>query len=556
MVRERSLLPIFLASMTIVIVFPLFSIYYIHPSFSNLLIKNTEWDAVRTGKHLSRMLMHYSDDIERRDFSGELHRMAADIQKEFDLMKFKILSPSGETLFSTSAEDIGKINDEPYFRSIIAKGEPRSYMVRRDGMSREGQVLKIDALEVYVPTKDHQSFIGAFEFYYDITSRIEALNRIVLLSSVIPLAVMLVFLLVIVTILMRADKITGGAPLIRKSIRYKSPYYSMTILAVSIFTAEVIDMLIISSMSGIAGPLLALLDSAILVAIITPTIYFFFVQPLMKYISEHSRIEKQLIASEQEEARLNAELSMKNRELEQILYATTHDLRSPLLNISGYSKMLHGSIDRALSSLEGNGLPQDLRRRLSSLLEEEIPMAERYISTSISKMNTMLTGLLKLSRLGRSELNKECLDMNEMIADIADSIAYQFKESGAELEVSDLPPCSGDRSQINQVFSNLMDNALKYCDPSRPERIRISGVTEGGNVVYCVEDNGTGIPREYHERVFEMFSRLNPDAATGEGLGLNLVKKILQKHNGSIRIESEPGRGSIFYVSVPKEECL
>jgi signal transduction histidine kinase len=166
-------------------------------------------------------------------------------------------------------------------------------------------------------------------------------------------------------------------------------------------------------------------------------------------------------------------------------------------------------------------------------------------------MDTLLTGLLRLSRLGRAALNFERLNMSLMLFDIAKYFEYRVKELGAKIDVGDLPPCTGDFVQVNQVFSNLVDNALKYCDPERPLVIKVTGENVGDEVVYCVGDNGAGIAVEHQRKVFEIFHRLSPGVTEGEGLGLSIVKKVIGRHNGRIWVESEPGVGSKFYVSLP-----
>jgi signal transduction histidine kinase len=145
------------------------------------------------------------------------------------------------------------------------------------------------------------------------------------------------------------------------------------------------------------------------------------------------------------------------------------------------------------------------------------------------------------------------LDISRMMAEIMQTFEFATKHSAIDVSIEPLPPCSGDETQINQLFSNLIDNSLKYLDPNRPGRISVSGSREGKYSVYRVEDNGTGISPEYKDKIFELFYRLDPRKGDGEGLGLTIVRKILERHDGNIRVESQPGKGSSFYVSLPTE---
>jgi len=255
--------------------------------------------------------------------------------------------------------------------------------------------------------------------------------------------------------------------------------------------------------------------------------------------------------AEEERKRLLDELRDKNKELEQIIYITSHDLRSPLVNVQGFSKELEQSLKHAHLVLCSKDVPSEIKEELATTLEEDIPDALHYIFTSISKMDLLLSGLLRLSRLGRAALNIEYLDMNKLISDIIKAFEFQIKETGITLQIDRLPSCLGDEIQINQVFSNILDNALKYLDPNRPGVIRISGNKENGQVIYHVEDNGIGITAEHQDRIYEIFHRLNPAATPGEGLGLTIARRILDRHTGSIWVESEPGKGSTFFISLP-----
>lgn len=166
-------------------------------------------------------------------------------------------------------------------------------------------------------------------------------------------------------------------------------------------------------------------------------------------------------------------------------------------------------------------------------------------------MDSLLSGLLKLSRLGRAALNIEQVDMSKLISNVVGSFEFRIKETDVTVKVDELPPCRGDEVQINQVFSNLLDNALKFIDTSRAGIIRISGQKKNGQVIYYIEDNGIGISEEFQDVIFEIFYKLDGDASTGEGLGLTIVRKILDRQSGKIWLESEPGKGSKFFVSLP-----
>jgi PAS domain S-box-containing protein len=255
--------------------------------------------------------------------------------------------------------------------------------------------------------------------------------------------------------------------------------------------------------------------------------------------------------SEQEREHFLTELKSKNRELEQILYVTSHDLRSPLVNVEGFSRELDFSLKKLMTALDKVEMPSDTEETVARIMKNEVPESMTYITKSISKMDTLLKGLLKLSRLGRLELSIEQIDMDRMISDVVSNFEFRLKESGIKVNVSAMPLCRGDIGQINQVFSNLLDNAIKHIDPGKPGIINISGRQENNQSIYCIEDNGVGIDPGHQEKIFELFHRLEPEKSQGEGLGLTIAYMIVERHNGEIWVESEPGKGSRFYVTLP-----
>jgi PAS domain S-box-containing protein len=269
---------------------------------------------------------------------------------------------------------------------------------------------------------------------------------------------------------------------------------------------------------------------------------------------EANKTEMILLAIEDvtERMRMERELDQKNKELESVLYVASHDLWSPLVNIKGFSGELDQACKAVRSLVRGATLPDDLKEQLETAVDEKIPRALDFIVASVTKMDMLLAGLLRLSRLGQAAIHPALLDMKAMFAGIAKSFEFQVREMGATLQIDDLPPCLGDATQVNQVFSNLLDNAIKYLDPARSGVIRIHGQQEKGWATYCVEDNGIGIAPDDQDRVFEVFHRLNPDGpTTGEGLGLTTVRRIVDRQEGQVRLESEPGKGSRFFVSLP-----
>jgi PAS domain S-box-containing protein len=256
--------------------------------------------------------------------------------------------------------------------------------------------------------------------------------------------------------------------------------------------------------------------------------------------------------AEAERRRLTDELVEKNRELEQIVYVMSHDLRSPLVNIHGFAREIEAQRARLALLLASPGLPADLRAGALEILERETPDALQYIESSHDRMDAMLTGLLRLSRFGRVPIETRAVDMSMLVAFIVETFEFRIKEQGVVVEVSpDMPLCLGDETQLGHVFSNLLDNALKYLDPARPGRIRIRGGIDAGRAVYAVEDNGIGIAPERLPSVFDLFYRAAEAHGPGEGLGLSIVQRSMARQGGRVWAESEPGRGSTFHISLP-----
>lgn len=252
---------------------------------------------------------------------------------------------------------------------------------------------------------------------------------------------------------------------------------------------------------------------------------------------------------------LNEELENKTTEMEQLLYVSSHDLRSPLINIQGFSYEIKKSYDNLTRIINEETEVENIKKRSEIIINNEIPEFINYISLSVFKMNVLISGLLKLSRLGRLVLNPKIIKMNKLVSEVLSFFEYRIKNNKIIVSLSKLPDCYADENSINQVFSNLIDNAIKFGDSKRPLEINISGFKDDNYAVYCVSDNGIGIDKKQQQKIFEVFQKID-NKSSGDGLGLSIVYKILEKQNGKIWVESEIGFGSKFFVSLPLTKRL
>lgn len=257
--------------------------------------------------------------------------------------------------------------------------------------------------------------------------------------------------------------------------------------------------------------------------------------------------------AEKELSKLANQLNIKNQELERVIYIASHDLRSPLVTIAGFDNELQKSCEQLKDLIDSETLDAEKKSSIHLLLDESIPESLKFIHAGVQSSEMLIDGLLQVSRAGTSPFKIEPINMNKLIKNVIESHHFQAKESDVEIKIDTLPDCLGDVAKTSQVFSNLISNALKYLSPDRPGKISVTGHSQDERSIYCVEDNGVGIPSDHRARVFRIFHRVNPkSSATGEGLGLAIVSRILEGQQGEIWLESEADVGSKFYVSLPK----
>jgi PAS domain S-box-containing protein len=267
----------------------------------------------------------------------------------------------------------------------------------------------------------------------------------------------------------------------------------------------------------------------------------------------NEELEQRVLKRTAELAESNRQLAQKNDENETFVYSVSHDLRSPLVNLEGFSKEI-GMVCKDLRKiLVESELAPEVRDRGLGLLDGEMAESLRFIQTAVWRLSGIIDALLRLSRVGRVVYNPQDVDVNAVVTRVLDAMRLTTSQRGAAITVGDLPPARADRTAVDQVFANLIGNALNYLDPDRPGRIEVGSGPDPspGFHSYFVRDNGLGIAAAYAPKVFQAFQRLHPDRAKGEGMGLAIVRRIVERHGGRIWLDSAPGFGSTFSFTLP-----
>lgn len=248
-----------------------------------------------------------------------------------------------------------------------------------------------------------------------------------------------------------------------------------------------------------------------------------------------------------------AELKRANAEIQRFAYIVSHDLRSPLVNVMGFTAELEAARKAladylAKSDADGWQAP-DAATRLA--IEEDLPEAIGFIRSSTQKMDRLINAILNLSRQGRRLLAPEKINLTELALGIAASLEHRVQETGTVLKVEPLPTIVSDRLAVEQMLSNLIENALKYLKPGTAGLITVTGGVELGRVFIEVSDNGRGIDPRDHERIFELFRRSGPQDQPGEGIGLAHTRALAYRLGGTIEVQSALGEGSTFRLNLP-----
>ena len=232
-----------------------------------------------------------------------------------------------------------------------------------------------------------------------------------------------------------------------------------------------------------------------------------------------------------EQKKANDKINNLNQELEAFTYTVSHDLRSPLRSINGYAQILEEDY--------------------SSLLGDEGKRVTHVIIKSSLRMGQLIDDLLNFSQLGRKDLNNRHIDVNALVKHLLKDFTEQEKQP-LDFSIQNLDPCHGDYNLIHQVWFNLLSNAIKYSKKKNTIHIEIGSYTKGQEIIYYVKDNGAGFDMQYVHKLFGVFQRLHRmNEFEGTGVGLAIVKRIVNRHGGRVWAEGEPDLGATFYFTMP-----
>lgn len=250
-------------------------------------------------------------------------------------------------------------------------------------------------------------------------------------------------------------------------------------------------------------------------------------ESLQKEIEERKQSEKQVRL-------LNKELEQKLEELQSLdafAYSVSHDLMSPLNNISGLVSLIF--------------------KRYGSGLDENVAKVLGLVMDSTQKMSELIRSVLLFSRQANAELIKSRLDMNKIVQGVIEDIGIYKSISHFDIQVDKLPGINGDGNMLKQVWVNFISNAIKYSEKHEKPRINVGALQDNGSCVYFVKDNGAGFDMKNYDKLFNIFQRLhNSREFEGTGVGLAIVKRIVERHGGRVWAESTPGEGATFYFSL------
>jgi len=276
---------------------------------------------------------------------------------------------------------------------------------------------------------------------------------------------------------------------------------------------------------------------------------------LLESERQQARFQSDLTRHAAELVQTNETLRQQTQDNEMFIYSVSHDLRAPLVNLQGFSKELTHACDDLRAAVRQSSLTSAQRAQIERLIDADIGEALHFLQTAVLRTSHIIDALLRLSRVGRVEYRRQQVDVRDTVQRVIDAMQATIRARGARVVVQTLPPVWGDPTALEQIFANLIGNAINYLSPAREGVVEIGTTPAPPGVqtlhIFYVKDNGLGIPAIAMPRLFNAFQRLHGNVAAGEGIGLALVRRMVERHGGRVWAESTEDAGTTFYLSLP-----
>lgn len=610
MLRIPLLRNLLLIVLVMIACMPLYALLVLHPAYHEQLVHETEDEATRFATYLIRGLRLEGVRIERGNLPTTLVEQIRIISDDRHLIKLRIFSPDGEIVYSTDSVEIGKANSNDYFRNIVAKGNVYSKVVEKNHLTADGVVTKLDVVETYVPFMADRHFGGAIEVYYDITGRVEKVNSLTARTTVILMVLSFGFLATMVVALKKAELWFVAREQAEKTLRQVNEELEARVVARTAelsaanvrLTDEIAErnsaqtalsqaledsrrereklngilrsvadgvvvtdrQLAVLHMNLAAEKLLDVsLEKALgqpldrwggaanfpdkvrvlLAGSNSPSIFDF---ELPGEDSKHPRVYQariSLLEADQDPSGIVLLIRdvTRERELDRMKNAflgmAAHELNTPLAAILGFSELL--------------AFTDDAQPITPEQQEEYLQL----IHNKALELSRLVDDLLDISRVEAGQpliLDYEAVRLDELLREVLRPYQERSQRHRFELHIASArTEIAADKGRIRQVLNNLISNAVKYSP--KGGLIKIALGSSGGHYQLSVGDEGIGMTEEQVAHMFDKFYRADSSNTSvhGVGLGMSIVRHIIQAHQGEIQVMSQPGIGTTILVDLP-----
>ncbi len=514
--RNTGLLIIIVFSVTAAILLPISNKLFLQPSIIEMVTLETEDDAIRIATFLSSDLDVDKLLLEEKAFPANFNQTINIISEKFKIIKLKIFSKSGLIVFSTSPEDIGKINQKEYFHNVVAKGRPYTKVVKKNTKSLEDQLISIDVVETYVPIFNKNQFIGSFEIYYDITSHTNFIKKIIRNSSLLLLIAEGLLLSVVIFVSHKAH------------LSFIEQERVAKILAINEdrLVKEKIELEAISKQLQTSN------------------------KNLEEAYKELKKTQSQILHRE------------KMASIGKLAAGVAHEINNPigfiasnLTQLNKYTKKLTEFINLQTEALNSNSPPLPSFPEISKKRKE---LKIDFLCEDIHDMvNESIEGTSRIKRIVQDLRNfsrdntKECsvTNINDCIDSTLNVMWHELKyKTKIEKHLGEIPLTKCYPHQLNQVFMNILSNAIQSIEDTGI--INIKTWADDTNIYIKISDNGCGIDKSIIGKIFDPFFSTK-DVGKGIGLGLSISYDIISKHDGEISVQSKVGQGTTFAIKIP-----